>query len=219
MWKRDTTLISAVAGGIVDFVMIIKSESDPPQVLKHVFFFGLLPHSNLMRNCHGQGSNHDHSIMPPSSLRLAPRPGTVAARDASPAPSWDSDDAVKLILAGCWLHLSFRGHWPYRFRSDATTAVLGTCSSLRTNVWQFHLQTKSFQYCVQNCAIYAYIGTITQYIQYVQYVQCLYTILNILFAQQYCIAVLHIILHNSIAHHIAYICVQYDFNLLLIVLN
>ena len=70
-----------------------------------------------------------------------------------------------------------------------------------------HLQTKSFQYyndCVQNCAIYVYIGTIAQYIQYLQYVQCLYTILKILFAQQYCTAVLL----SSIAHHIAYICVQ-----------
>ena len=27
-------------------------------------------------------------------------------------------DAVKLILPGCWLHLSFRGYRPYRFRSD-----------------------------------------------------------------------------------------------------
>ena len=27
-------------------------------------------------------------------------------------------DAVKLTLPGCWLHLSFRGHRPYRFRSD-----------------------------------------------------------------------------------------------------
>ena len=31
------------------------------------------------------------------------------------SPAWD---AVKLILAGCWLHLSIRGHWPCRFRSD-----------------------------------------------------------------------------------------------------
>ena len=69
-----------------------------------------------------------------------------------------------------------------------------------------HLQTKSFQYCVQNCAIYAYIGTITQYVQYVQYVHYLYTILMILFAQQYSTAVLH----SSIANHIAHICVQYD---------
>ena len=30
-------------------------------------------------------------------------------------------DAVKLILPGCWLHLSFRGHWPYWFRSDNGT--------------------------------------------------------------------------------------------------
>ena len=31
------------------------------------------------------------------------------------SPAWD---AVKLILPGFWLHLSFRGHRPYRFRSD-----------------------------------------------------------------------------------------------------
>ena len=46
-----------------------------------------------------------------------------------------------------------------------------------------HLQTKSFQYCVQNCTIYVYIGTITQYIQYVQYVQYFHTIPIILFGQ------------------------------------
>ena len=34
-------------------------------------------------------------------------------------------DAVKLTLPGCWLHLSFRGHWPYQFRSDD-----GNCSKL-----------------------------------------------------------------------------------------
>ena len=38
------------------------------------------------------------------------------------SPAWD---AVKLILPGCWLHLPFRGHWPYRFRSDD-----GSCSEL-----------------------------------------------------------------------------------------
>ena len=31
------------------------------------------------------------------------------------SPAWD---AVKLTLPGGWLHLSFRGHRPYRFRSD-----------------------------------------------------------------------------------------------------
>ena len=31
------------------------------------------------------------------------------------SPAWD---AVKFILPRCWLHLSFRGHWLYRFRSD-----------------------------------------------------------------------------------------------------
>ena len=38
------------------------------------------------------------------------------------SPAWD---AVKLIPPGCWLHLSFRGHWRYRFRSDD-----GSCSEL-----------------------------------------------------------------------------------------
>ena len=36
---------------------------------------------------------------------------------------WDAGLGVKLILPGCWLHLSFRGHFPYRFRSDN-----GSCS-------------------------------------------------------------------------------------------
>ena len=31
------------------------------------------------------------------------------------SPAWD---AVKLVLPRCWLHLSFRCHWPCRFRSD-----------------------------------------------------------------------------------------------------
>ena len=40
-------------------------------------------------------------------------------------------------LPGCWLHLSFRGHLPYLFRSDD-----GSCSELapgllQANVWQF----------------------------------------------------------------------------------
>ena len=79
------------------------------------------------------------------------------------------------------------------------------CLNLR-GLGKSHLQTKSFQYCVQKCAIYAYIYayTITQYIQYVQYVQYLYTILKILFAHHiaqqyctsYCTAVLRIILHT-----------------------
>ena len=34
-------------------------------------------------------------------------------------------DAVKLTLPGGWLHLSFRGHRPYRFRSND-----GNCSEL-----------------------------------------------------------------------------------------
>ena len=38
------------------------------------------------------------------------------------SPAWD---AVKLTLPGAWLHLSFRGHRPYRFRSDD-----GNCSEL-----------------------------------------------------------------------------------------
>ena len=38
------------------------------------------------------------------------------------SPAWD---AVKLTLPGGWLHLSFRGHRPYRFRSDD-----GSCSEL-----------------------------------------------------------------------------------------
>ena len=38
------------------------------------------------------------------------------------SPAWD---AVKLTLPGGWLHLSFRGHWPYQFRSDD-----GNCSEL-----------------------------------------------------------------------------------------
>ena len=38
------------------------------------------------------------------------------------SPAWD---AVKLTLPGCWLHRSFRGHWPNRFRSDD-----GSCSEL-----------------------------------------------------------------------------------------
>ena len=29
------------------------------------------------------------------------------------------------MLTGCWLHLSFRGHWPYRFRCND-----GSCSEL-----------------------------------------------------------------------------------------
>ena len=39
-------------------------------------------------------------------------------------------DAVKPTLPGDWPYLSFRGHWPYRVRSDD-----GSCS--RTNAWQF----------------------------------------------------------------------------------
>ena len=58
-----------------------------------------------------------------------------------------------------------------------------TSPTARRRQLPLHLQTKSFQYCVQNCAIYAYIGTIAQYIQYVQYVQYFDTILIILFAQ------------------------------------
>ena len=38
------------------------------------------------------------------------------------SPAWD---AVKLTLPGGWLHLSFRGHRPYRFMSDD-----GNCSEL-----------------------------------------------------------------------------------------
>ena len=38
------------------------------------------------------------------------------------SPAWD---AVKLTLPGCWLHLYFRGHWPYQFRSNN-----GSCSKL-----------------------------------------------------------------------------------------
>ena len=38
------------------------------------------------------------------------------------SPAWD---AIKLTLPGGWLHLSFRGHWPYQFRSDD-----GSCSEL-----------------------------------------------------------------------------------------
>ena len=38
------------------------------------------------------------------------------------SPAWD---AVKLTLPGCWLHLSIRGHWHYRFRSND-----GSCSEL-----------------------------------------------------------------------------------------
>ena len=43
------------------------------------------------------------------------------------SPTWD---AVKHTLPGGWLHLSFRGHRPYRFRSD-------NCSCSRTNARQF----------------------------------------------------------------------------------
>ena len=38
------------------------------------------------------------------------------------SPAWD---AVKLTLRGGWLHLSFRGHRPYLFRSND-----GSCSEL-----------------------------------------------------------------------------------------
>ena len=38
------------------------------------------------------------------------------------SPAWDT---IKLTLPGCWLHLSFRGHWPYLFRRDD-----GSCSEL-----------------------------------------------------------------------------------------
>ena len=43
------------------------------------------------------------------------------------SPAWN---AAKLTLPGGWIHLSFRGHRPYLFRSDD-----GSCS--RTNAWQF----------------------------------------------------------------------------------
>ena len=48
-------------------------------------------------------------------------------------PAWD---AVKLNLPGGWLHLSFRSHRPYRFRSDD-----GNCSELAPGLIfdDFHL--------------------------------------------------------------------------------
>ena len=38
------------------------------------------------------------------------------------SPAWD---AFKLTLPGFWLHVSFCGHWPYRFKSND-----GKCSEL-----------------------------------------------------------------------------------------
>ena len=43
------------------------------------------------------------------------------------SPAWN---AIKLTLPGGWLHLSFRGHRPYLFRSD-------DCSYSRTNARRF----------------------------------------------------------------------------------
>ena len=61
----------------------------------------------------------------------------------------------------------------------------------------------SFNIVYKNCAIYAYIRRISPYMQYVQNMQHLYTIRIILFAQKPEYST--IVLHNSIAHHIAHI--------------
>ena len=49
------------------------------------------------------------------------------------SPAWD---AVKLILPGFWLRLSFGGHWPYQFRSDDSS-----CSELAPGLMFDDLQS------------------------------------------------------------------------------
>ena len=65
-------------------------------------------------------------LFPDGCMHYAQAHG-VQKMTATRPGSWD---AVKLTLPGSWLHLSFRGHRPYRFRSD-------DCSCSRTNAWQF----------------------------------------------------------------------------------
>ena len=58
------------------------------------------------------------------------------------------------------------------------------------------VQTRSFQYYVQNCALYDFIGLIHQYIQYVQNIKklahYLHTGFATLFAHRFCTSVSYI---------------------------